>query len=897
MDGRRTALVMDVPGSEGRRLAETVVGAGFEARAVTSLEELRDAHLAERAPIAIVAYEGLFPVPERSLRFLRAECPRLCIVVVFAEGSPRLRLGERLWAMRLLDYLVPRSSPPHVLTPLLRQAYADSLLEETLREEQTPAGISQDRYTGLRHISRLGAALTSQRSMVGLLRELFAKLGALVSHDVLEVLLTVSPSREVFVFQTEPVDHEAIWSIAEGACRAARPFMEEELAVGELVFVEGNPLPVGDRPAAETDAPRTVIHLPMNVCGELMGCMSVRLLASEAASHDARFVLQLVSQHLGAAIHCVRDLEASEQASLVDELTGANNRRYLRRVLEDEWGRAVRYNMEISLAILDLDHFKEINDAHGHLAGDQVLKTVAHEINENLRDTDHFVRYGGEEFVVVLPQTGAANAARVIDRMRMLVANRPLLVAGAPNLEVTFSAGVACFPNIDVNSAEELLARADEALLAAKREGRNQIRIASPTVHLSMGDLPANESLLENRRHRRVKLAESAKVMSLPELEASAVDATVVDISDGGIKVDGLRQPMEKDTYALVYFAGTRHPRLSRVVWSSAWDGTAKAGLRFVSDSDLTQGKPAARSKALLVTKHSMIRDVAKRVLKATRYEATFLEGDETFDLDRVGEYSLFMIGESALRGEFGRKLKQARPKLNPALRIVLLNEEDSRQDVLQTIWQERIEHVIGRDANQEEALFATLSKLLLGSYFGIRKYLLWGASIKSTQLGDAADKQHVFDSIRRLAGSVSCHPRVTDLLIAAVDEMIINAFYAEPDPQRRRAITIEYGSDARLLAVAVIDSYGRFAPDAMYEAIGHALEQEKNGMALEAEHGHLGFRTMLSSLSQLVINVEPDKRTEMIGIVDLRKSLREYRMAAPSLGLFSPNSGRTRQA
>src|SRR5688572_16886837 len=119
---------------------------------------------------------------------------------------------------------------------------------------------------------------------------------------------------------------------------------------------------------------------------------------------------------------------------------------------------------------------------------------------------------------------------------------------------------------------------------------------------------------------------------------------------------------------------------------------------------------------------------------------------------------------------------------------------------------------------------------------------------------------------------------------------MIINALYAGPAAGRHQPITVEYGSDGRLMAVAVIDTYGMFQPDLLYEALGHALEQEQRGMPLDAERGSLGFRTMLSTLSHLVINVDPGTRTEMIGLVDLRKSLRDYRRASPSMGMFAPN-------
>jgi hypothetical protein len=287
---------------------------------------------------------------------------------------------------------------------------------------------------------------------------------------------------------------------------------------------------------------------------------------------------------------------------------------------------------------------------------------------------------------------------------------------------------------------------------------------------------------------------------------------------------------------------------------------------------------------------HPVVRLVAERVLKATRYETRVLESTDRFDPAEVKNCSLLVIGESTLRASIGRILQDLRLE-NPTLRIGLLNEEESRRDALHTILRERVEHLVARDVNQEEALFATLSKLLLGNYFGIRKYLLWGAATRSWQVSEASQKATVFDEIREMAGAVNCHPRIVDLLVSAVDEMIINSLYLVKEPDRRGPITVECGSDGRLLAVAVVDPYGLFEPGALYRALGQALEQERGGMPLDAASGSLGFRTMLATLSHLVINVDPGSRTEMIGLVDLRKSLKDYRRTAPSLGMFSAPS------
>jgi hypothetical protein len=398
----------------------------------------------------------------------------------------------------------------------------------------------------------------------------------------------------------------------------------------------------------------------------------------------------------------------------------------------------------------------------------------------------------------------------------------------------------------------------------------------------------------DQRRYRRLRIAEPVSCLPVVELDVNALPLRAVDVSEGGVQVDGLEQTLATDSHALVYFAGAALPRLAQVVWSSAQpDGTNRAGLRFVTEADLrlpekTPVPLGGKPKAVVVVRHPVVRDIAERVLKATRYETQIVGDEGSVDLEKLDDVNLLVIGESALRAGFGRTLQESRSRLSPALRIVLLNETATRRDVLDTVWRHHVEHMVAKDSNQEEALFTTLSKLLLGSYFGIRKYLLWGASTRSWQISDPSDKPTLFDEIRVLAASVHCHPRIADLLVAALDEMLINALYLETETQRRRPVTVEYGSDGRLLAVAVIYPYGAFEPHALYSALGKSLEQEEEGLPLDAEHGNLGFRTMFMALSHLVVNVDPGRRTEMIGLVDLRKSLREYRRTAPSLGVFA---------
>ncbi len=173
-----------------------------------------------------------------------------------------------------------------------------------------------------------------------------------------------------------------------------------------------------------------------------------------------------------------RTQDLAEQARR-DPLTGAYNRLQLEEVLEREFQEALRHGRPLSIAFIDLDDFKHINDRHGHLVGDQVLQEFTRCLAGHLRQSDLLARYGGEEFLVVLANCDASAAHTTLKRILAEISRTPMaLVDGVP-LYITFSAGVASQGDGDrFSSAQELLRAADEALYGAKRDGRNQV--ASP---------------------------------------------------------------------------------------------------------------------------------------------------------------------------------------------------------------------------------------------------------------------------------------------------------------------------------------------------------------------------------------------------------------------------------
>lgn len=184
----------------------------------------------------------------------------------------------------------------------------------------------------------------------------------------------------------------------------------------------------------------------------------------------------------------LRDLR---RLSITDDLTGLFNARHFFQQLPNELNRAARYGHAVSLIVLDLDHFKRVNDAYGHQEGDRVLQHVATIIRSAIRESDTAYRYGGEEFAIVLPETAADSAMLVAERLRQAMPSMPVASANGDLLRITGSMGIA--QREEAEDAQSFLKRADMAMYAAKQEGRNRIVSATLFSNSVSIDSPCRE--------------------------------------------------------------------------------------------------------------------------------------------------------------------------------------------------------------------------------------------------------------------------------------------------------------------------------------------------------------------------------------------------------------------
>lgn len=222
--------------------------------------------------------------------------------------------------------------------------------------------------------------------------------------------------------------------------------------------------------------PREVIIEPVLYKDVVLGM--IILASANKYGTDELTRLNLFGQSLALALHNALLFDRLERLAALDSLTGIYNRRFGMTRLHEEFGRALRMNAPIGLLMMDLDHFKLVNDTYGHLTGDRVLLRLARVARSVLREGDILVRYGGEEFLAILPGASRHDVVNIGDRLRRKV-SETRIEEGDESIQVTISLGGISFPECDVPNETDLVNHADQALYRAKESGRNCVVMAS----------------------------------------------------------------------------------------------------------------------------------------------------------------------------------------------------------------------------------------------------------------------------------------------------------------------------------------------------------------------------------------------------------------------------------
>ena len=330
----------------------------------------------------------------------------------------------------------------------------------------------EERSLRLSALNQIAVAITSSLSLQNILDEIMRRGIALTGAKAACIAFYDEAARRFTNWVTQGLTEHFVGNIA---------FRPDGLA--DEAFTSGFHILSNDRPETEYKLSRLIreeglrcfICLPLTSHDRRLGVIYVYR-ADRDTFTPVEFELLATFASLAAqAIENARLYDQVQDQARTDALTGLYNRREFDRRLKEELERSRRYTHLFSLLMLDIDHFKVVNDTYGHPAGDEVLRALAARIRGQVRPVDQVARYGGEEFTVILPETGGAGALAFAERLCAAIAAVPFALDAGRSIHLTASIGVASFPQ-DGETERDLIAAADHALYGAKQSGRNRVR-------------------------------------------------------------------------------------------------------------------------------------------------------------------------------------------------------------------------------------------------------------------------------------------------------------------------------------------------------------------------------------------------------------------------------------
>jgi diguanylate cyclase (GGDEF)-like protein len=320
-------------------------------------------------------------------------------------------------------------------------------------------------------------ALVSVYDMEGLLTAVLERIKELIPAQNWSLLLVDPQTQELYFAVVVGVSDAALKSVrlkmGEGIAGAVaqnrEPVFIPDVSLDQRFSVRGD--------AATGFVTRSIIALPLVVRDEVVGVFEVVNVEDEKFFREKYLpLLSILADYVGIAVDNIRNLQKLQARAYIDEVTGFYNTRYLLAKLDHLLPQVRDKGGEFSLVFLDLDNFKEVVDTHGHLLGAKVLGEIARTIHGVLGPNDSLVRYGGDEFIVLLPYASQAQALELTRRLRQAVNATAFLAQEGLNLHLTASYGVATMPQ-DAQDRETLLTIADRALFSSKGRGKDCIMV------------------------------------------------------------------------------------------------------------------------------------------------------------------------------------------------------------------------------------------------------------------------------------------------------------------------------------------------------------------------------------------------------------------------------------
>lgn len=476
MDAPKVLIADDSP-LVLRMIEKMLTGAGFQV--LTARDGLEAIEKASSEDVGLVILDVMMPrmTGYQACRLLKSEPSTRGIPVVILTSKDQA--GDRFWGLETgADHYITKDSEPQRILELVKGILARESKPRTRgSESRTSVDILSrvnellDRKlyeaTILTEIGRVARSLihfdetfTSVMGIVVRVVDFAVGAMAFVEGDELDVVLLVRrPSAPAVIEEAKARLLEAV-----GRERGGEPFAK----VQARLFA-----PSGAGGAVETSL-GGFASFPIVTNNRLTGLLALGGKAAARIAGETEAFLAQVANQAQIVTENSRLFDRIKNLSIRDSLTDLYNHRHSMELLANEFARVGRYEEGVSILLLDIDHFKLVNDHHGHQVGDVVLKEIARILRDTVRTVDAVGRYGGEEFVAILPHTSIDEARQTGERVRRAVEDHRFR-AGDKELRVTVSIGVASHPSERIDSPSAMVREADQALYRAKDAGRNRV--------------------------------------------------------------------------------------------------------------------------------------------------------------------------------------------------------------------------------------------------------------------------------------------------------------------------------------------------------------------------------------------------------------------------------------
>ena len=336
-----------------------------------------------------------------------------------------------------------------------------------------------ERKNNIRVFVEIGKALTSVLDLKGVLNTIMEKISELFKVKNWSLLLLDEEKQELYFEIAVGIDLEKIKDIKLKIGEGVAGWVAKHRVPLVITDVKKDRRWINKVDLVSNFRTKSIVCVPLISKEKLLGVIELVNVIDRKKpfTEEDLILLQTFADYAAIAIENARYLQKIEELTIKDDVTGLYNSRYLHRILEQEVLRAQRYKEHFSLIFIDLDHFKAVNDTYGHLIGSKLLKEVADVIKKTLRESDLATRYGGDEFVLILPETTKENAYKVAKRLREHINNTSFISSDGINVKITASYGIATYP-VDATDRLELLKLADQAMYRVKETTRDGIALA-----------------------------------------------------------------------------------------------------------------------------------------------------------------------------------------------------------------------------------------------------------------------------------------------------------------------------------------------------------------------------------------------------------------------------------